>query len=318
LLGTLLGSVAGITSAVGIYLHNFWLFTLASMLLGGYAGFTQYYRFAAADIASPEFRSRAISWVVAGGVVAAVAGPNLVRMTQHWGSQPFIATYVTLTVLSIAALAVISRLALPPLKAEPTAGIARPLWAVIRQPVFLTAVIGSTVGFAVMSTVMTATPIAMLMSSHTMNDSASVIQWHVLGMYLPSFFTGALIRRLGVLGVMGAGIVLLWGHVAIALSGIAYLHFLSGLILLGVGWNFLFVGGTTLLTEAYRPAERAKVQATHDFIMFGVVSMGSLSAGGALNHWGWASVNFIVMPFLLLAAIAVGGLALQRRTSRSG
>lgn len=313
LLGASLGAAAGLLAAAALRAHSFWLFALASVLIGGYSGFAQYYRFAAADIASDAFRSRAVSWVVAGGVMAAVAGPNLVRVTQHWGDLPFLFTYLAMTALSIGALFVISRLSLPPMVAQHVTGTARPLWTIVRQPVYLTALIGSTVGFAVMTMVMTATPIAMLMCSHTMSDSTTVIQWHVLGMYVPSFFTGALIRRFGVLGVMAAGIALLGAHVAIALSGIAFLHFLSGLTLLGVGWNFLFVGGTTLLTEAYRPAERAKAQATHDFLMLAVVSAGSFSAGGLLNAWGWASVNLTVLPFLLLAAAAVGGLALVRR-----
>jgi MFS family permease len=318
LLGATLGCAAGITAATAVYLHDFWLFTAGNVLVGGYAGFAQYYRFAAADIASDSFRSRAISWVVAGGVVAAIIGPNLVRVTQQWGATPFLATYLAMTALSLGALFVISRLSLPPLVIDHAEGVARPLWSIVRQPVYITALIGSTVGFAVMTMVMTATPIAMLMCSHTMSDSTTVIQWHVLGMYVPSFFTGALIRRFGVLAVMGSGIALLAGHVAIALSGIEFLHFLSGLTLLGVGWNFLFIGGTSLLTESYRPAERAKAQATHDFLMFAVVSVGSFSAGGLLNSWGWSSVNLTALPPLLLAAAAVGALALTRRNDRVG
>jgi MFS family permease len=151
----------------------------------------------------------------------------------------------------------------------------------------------------------------MLMCGQTVADSTLVIQWHVLGMYVPSFFTGSLIRRHGVLAVMGCGIVLLGAHVVIALSGVEFLHFVSGLTLLGVGWNFLFVGGTTLLTEAYRPAERAKAQAAHDFIMFAVVSAGSFSAGALLDGWGWNAVNLVVLPFLFLAAAAVLAMALK-------
>jgi hypothetical protein len=149
----------------------------------------------------------------------------------------------------------------------------------------------------------------MLMCGQTVADSTLVIQWHVLGMYVPSFFTGTLIRRFGVLGVMGCGIALLGAHVAIALSGIGFLHFVSGLTLLGVGWNFLFVGGTTLLTQAYRPAERAKAQAAHDFIMFAVVTLGSFSAGALLEGWGWGAVNLTVLPLLFVAAVAVTALA---------
>jgi MFS family permease len=312
LLGATLGCIAGVVAAAAVHIHSFWLFLAASILVGAYSGFAGYYRFAAADIASDALRSRAISWVVAGGVVAAVAGTNIVRVTQGLTTPPFLASYIALTLLSIAALFVIGRLSLPPLVIDHATGPARPLWTIIRQPAYLTALICSTVGFAVMVMVMTATPLAMLMCGFTVGDSATVIQWHVLGMFVPSFFTGALIRQHGVLRIMGTGIALLGAHVAIALSGITFLQFLSGLILLGMGWNFLFVGGTTLLTEAYRPTERAKAQAAHDFLMMTAVSVASFSAGGLLNSWGWNSVNVTVLPFLVLAAAAVAALAFAR------
>jgi MFS family permease len=309
LLGAALGCLAGLVAAIAVREHSFALFLLAALLVGGYSGFAQYYRFAAADVASDAFRGRAISWVVSGGIVAAIAGPAIVRLTDDLAAPPFLATYLALIALGILALFFISRLVLPPARAPHSEGPARPLWQIVRQPVFLTALAGSTVGFSVMTTVMTATPIAMLMCGQTVADSTVVIQWHVLGMYVPSLFTGSLIRRFGVLGVMGCGIALLGAHEAIALSGIEFLHFVSGLTLLGVGWNFLFVGGTTLLTQAYRPAERAKAQATHDFIMFSVVTLGSFSAGALLEGWGWRAVNFTVLPLLFVAAVAVTALA---------
>jgi MFS family permease len=312
LVGASLGCLAGLIAAAAVREHSFMLFLLAALLVGSYSGFAQYYRFAAADVASDAFRGRAISWVVSGGVVAAIAGPAIVRITDDLASPPFLATYLALIALGVIALFFITRLSVPPMKIEHSAGTARPLWKIIRQPVYLTALAGSTVGFAVMTTVMTATPIAMLMCGQSVADSTLVIQWHVLGMYVPSFFTGSLIRRHGVLAIMGCGIALLGAHVVIALSGVEFLHFVSGLTLLGVGWNFLFVGGTTLLTEAYRPAERAKAQAAHDFIMFAVVSLGSFSAGAVLNGWGWGAVNLGVLPFLFVAAAAVFALALSR------
>jgi MFS family permease len=313
LLGTALGCAAGLTAAGAIWLHSFWLFVFANMLVGGYQGFAQYYRFAAADVASADFRSRAISWVIAGGVVAALAGPGIARVTQGIGTVPFVAAYLALSAISVLALLIVTRIAIAPMVVSEAHGPARGLREIMRQPVFLTALIGSSVGYAVMIMVMTATPLAMQICGQSLGASATVIQWHVLGMFLPSFFTGNLIRRYGVLPIMGTGITLLASHVAIALTGIEFLHFLSGLILLGVGWNFLFIGGTTLLTEAYRPTERAKTQAAHDFLMFGAVSIGSFSAGGLLNAWGWQSVNLTVLPFLGVAALAVAGLALTRR-----
>ena len=210
-------------------------------------------------------------------------------------------------------LLIVTRIDIPPVVVSEVHGPARPLLEIMRQPVFLTALTGSSVGYAVMIMVMTATPLAMQMCGQSLGASATVIQWHVLGMFVPSFFTGNLIRRYGVLTIMGIGIVLLAGHVAIALTGIEFLHFLSGLILLGVGWNFLFIGGTTLLTEAYRPTERAKAQAAHDFLMFGAVSLASFSAGDLLNAWGWQSVNLTVLPFLAIAAFAVLALTRHRR-----
>lgn len=312
LLGTALGCAAGLTAAAAIWLHSFWLFVCANMLVGAYQGFAQYYRFAAADIASADFKSRAISWVIAGGVVAALAGPNIARVTQGIGPVPFMASYLALFVVSVLALLIVTRIATAPVVVNEVHGPARPLLEIMRQPVFLTALIGSSVGYAVMVMVMTATPLAMQMCGQSLGSSATVIQWHVLGMFVPSFFTGNLIRRYGVLPIMGIGIALLAGHAAIALTGIEFLHFLSGLILLGVGWNFLFIGGTTLLTEAYRPPERARTQAAHDFLMFGAVSLASFSAGGLLNAWGWQSVNLTVLPFLGTALIAVVGLGLLR------
>lgn len=318
LLGASLGSAAGLIAAAGIELHSFWLFVLANMLVGGYQSFAQFYRFAAADVASADFRSRAISWVVAGGVFAAVAGPNLARFTQRMGALPYTVSYLALSGLGLVALLLIARLALPPVVATEVRGAARPLAQIMRQPIFLTALVCSSVGFAVMIMVMTATPLAMQMCGQPLDASATVIQWHVLGMFLPSFFTGKLIRRFGVFSIVCSGIAFLLGGVAVALSGIEFPHFLGGLILLGVGWNFMFIGGTTLLTDAYRSAERAKTQAAHDFLMFGAVSLASFSAGSLLNAWGWRGVNLTALPFLALAALMVVLTSVPRRTQVPG
>jgi MFS family permease len=324
LVGAALGCLAGITAAAALWLHSFPLFVLGNMLVGAYQGFAQYYRFAAADVASADFKSRAISWVIAGGVVAAVAGPNIARVTQALGPAPFMVSYLALAALGVLALGVVARLDLTPVAEAAMAtgleasGTARPLSVIMRQPVFITALLGSAVGFAMMVMVMTATPLAMQMCGQPSGASTTVIQWHVLGMFLPSFFTGNLIRRFGVLHIMGAGIVLMAGHVAIALAGIEYLHFVSGLVLLGVGWNFLFIGGTNLLTQAYQASERAKTQAAHDFLMFGAMSVASFAAGGLLNTWGWQSVNYTVLPFLAITLAAVLGLGLTRKGGDSG
>lgn len=313
LLGAALGGAAGLLAAVAIWQGNFFLFVLANMLVGCYQAFAQYYRFAAADAASADFKSRAISWVIAGGIFAAVAGPNLVRFTQDVGTVPFALSYLSMVVLSLIAIGFISQLALPAGNLAESHGEVRPLPVIMRQPVFLTALAVSSVGFSSMLLVMTATPLAMQMCGQPINAAATVIQWHVLGMFAPSFFTGNLIRRFGVLNIMGIGAILLAGHVAIALSGIEFLYFLSGLIFLGVGWNFMFVGGTTLLTEAYRPSERAKVQAAHDFLMYIAISIATFSSGSLLNSFGWRAVNLAVLPFLAFALLMIIALGMQRR-----
>jgi MFS family permease len=313
MLGAVMGTIAGLLAASAIWLESFSLFVAANMLVGSYQAFAQYYRFAAADAASAEFKSRAISWVIAGGVIAAVAGPNLVRFTQNIGTVPSALTYLAMVALGIMAMLLLSRLALPPASTTEASGPARALPVIIRQPIFLTALAGSAIGSAVMLLVMTATPLAMQICGQPIGAAATVIQWHVLGMFAPSFFTGNLIRRFGVLTIMSAGVVLLAGHVAVALSGIEFLHFLSGLILLGVGWNFLFVGGSTLLTEAYRPSERAKVQAAHDFLMYAAITVATFSSGSLLNHFGWQIVNLAVLPFLLLALIMILALWLRQK-----
>ena len=316
ILGAAFGIVAGLLAAISIWQESFFLFVAANMLVGCYQAFAQYYRFAAADAASENFKSRAISWVIAGGVIAAVAGPNLVRFTQNIGTAPSALTFLTMAVLAALAIVLLSQLALPPVTITESHEPARTLPVIMRQPIFLTALAGSSVGAAVMLLVMTATPLTMQICGQPIGAAATVIQWHVLGMFAPSFFTGNLIRRFGVLAIMGSGVVLLLGHIAFALSGVEFLHFLSGLILLGVGWNFLFVGGTTLLTEAYRPSERAKVQAMHDFLMYGAVTIATFSSGSLLSNFGWQAVNLAVLPFLAVALMMIIILAIQRKRAR--
>ena len=311
LLGASLGGLGGLLAATAIWLQNFPLFVVANMLIGCYQAFSQYYRFAAADAASADFKSRAISLVIAGGVVAAIAGPTLVKLTQNVGTVPSALTYLSMVALSMVAMVLLSRLALPVISAAEIKGTPRPMSAIMKQPVFLTA--ASTIGFSVMLLVMTATPLAMQLCGQSINSAATVIQWHVLGMFAPSFFTGNLIRRFGVLNIMSIGVAFLFGHVMIALSGIEFLHFLSGLILLGIGWNFLFIGGTTLLTEAYQPSERAKVQAAHDFLMYIGITIATFSSGSLLSTLGWRAVNLAVLPALAFAMLMIGFLVLQRR-----
>jgi MFS family permease len=316
LLGASLGAAAGLLAAVAVEWRSFWLFVIAHMLVGGYQSFAQFYRFSAADAVDANSKSRAISWVVAGGVVAAVAGPNLARLTQAVNPEHYAVSYVVLSTLGVVAFALVSRLTLPPVAAS-AQGSPRRLPQIMRQPIFLIAVTTTSVGFAVMRMIMTATPLAMRLCGQPLGASATVIQWHVLGMFVPSFFTGRLIRRFGVRAIVSCGIGLLAASNAFANSGTSFGYFISCLVLLGIGWNFMFIGGTTLLTDAYRPVERGKTQAAHDLIMLGAVSLGSLSAGGVLNGWGWRGVNLTAVPFLVLAAVAVAAMGIIRPVQSS-
>lgn len=315
LIGTSIGAFAGLLAAIAIWLESFPLFIVGNMLVGAYQAFAQYYRFAAADVASTAFKSRAISWVVAGGVVAAFAGPNIARFTKDIGPVPFAASFLVLFVLGCVAFLLASRLDVPAPATADATGPGRPLADIMKQPVFLAALMGSVIGYAVMLLVMTATPLAMQVCGHSVGSAATVIQWHVLGMFVPSFFTGDLIRRFGVLQVMSAGILLIAGQVAATLSGVAFSNFVFGLVLLGVGWNFLFIGGTTLLTEAYRPSERAKTQAAHDFLVFGAITVSTFASGGLLNTYGWKALNLTVIPFLAIALIVIVGFGMARNRS---
>lgn len=312
ILGALIGALGGGLGALGMIQGSLLLLCAGMLLVGIYQAFAQYYRFAAAEAASASFKSQAISLVVAGGVVAAIAGPQIGVLAKDLAGAEFAGSFLAIVVLSIMAAALLAFIRMPPLAVAGTDNDARPLAEIVRQPKFLLALGGAAVGFGVMILAMTATPLAMVAHNHATSDAAFVIQWHVLGMFVPSFFTGFLIARFGVLTMMLAGVAALAGHVAISLSGLALLHFLSALILLGVGWNFLYVGGTTLLTETYRPSEKTKVQALNDFSIFGVVVAASFASGWLMHGVGWIGVNLAALPFLAATAIAVVSLMLFR------
>ncbi len=305
-IGGILGAAAGALAVSGLVAGSFWTFTLAHLLHGAYQGFAQFYRFAAADSASAEFKSRAISYVLTGGVVSAIVGPNLVAFTRDLVvGTPFVASYAALIVLGLSATALIAFIRIPPIAEASRAEPVRPLPQIVRQPLFIVALLVAAIGYGVMNLAMTATPLAMAHHHHGIGATAFVIQWHVLGMFVPSFFTGGLIARFGSPPVMLAGVALLCLHVMIALSGAEFLHFLSALTLLGVGWNFAYIGGTTLLTEAYRPAERALAQGVNDFTIFCTVVASSFTSGALLHGFGWTGVNLLALPFLVLAGVAL-------------
>ena len=308
-LGFMMGVLVGLSSAVlGIYAvfaGNFVLFCFATLLYGIFNGFVGYYRFAAADVATEAFRSRAISFVIAGGIIAALVGPELATWTKDWLPATFAGGLVAIALLQILTLLVLSGIDLPPLSQQKHQERGRELGAIIRQPVFIVAVLGSMIGYGVMALLMTATPLAMVTVHHSFHTAASVIQWHVLGMFTPSLFTGYLIARFGVLKIILTGIVLNGLCVAINLAGTQAPHFFGALLLLGIGWNFMFIGSTTLLTETYRPTERAKTQATHDFLMLSFVAFTTFLSGRLLNDGGWAVVNYTGLALLGVALMAV-------------
>lgn len=301
MVGTLLGLAGAGLAAFAIVAGSFLHFCLAAALVGAFNGFGTYYRFAAADVATPDYRARAISYVMAGGVVAALVGPNLAHWTSNWLSGiEFAGSYLSLLGIYGTSLAILLFVRIPAPTAVQAHAHGRPLAAVARQPAFLVAIAGGALGFGVMALVMTATPLAMHQHAHAFADTAFVIEWHLLGMFAPSFFTGHLIRRFGVLNVMLAGVVLYVGCVAVNFAGTDVAHFWLALTLLGVGWNFLFVGGTTLLTETYAESEKAKAQALNDFAVFTVITASSLSAGALQHHLGWRAVNLGVLPLIAL------------------
>lgn len=314
LTGTAVGLTGASVAAVAIFHRDFVLFALGTFLWGINTGFAQFYRFAATDVAPPAFRGKAISLVLAGGVAAAIAGPTLVRVTADLLAPiPFLGAYVTLTVLPLLAALALAFLDIPKPGTAESAAPGRPLLAIVRQPTFIVAVLGGMVGYSVMNLVMTATPLAMVGCGFGVADAALVIQWHVIAMFAPSFVTGVIIQRFGVLNVMLAGMVLLAACVAVALAGVDIGHFAVALIALGLGWNFAFVGASTLVTEAYRPAERAKAQATNDFLVFGSVACASLSSGAVLHLFGWDAVQVFALPFVAVAAAAILWLKRLRR-----
>lgn len=313
LTGACLGLSGSLLCALALQQSSFALFVVGHLLLGGYQGFANYYRFAAVEATDPQHVSRAISWVVAGGVVAAFVGPQLGAWGRDWmAGVLFAGSYLAQAALSLFALVLISQVRLNPV-AIAEAGEARPLRQILLQPGLQASILGSAVGYAVMIMVMTATPLAMLGCGLSSADVTPVIQWHVVGMFAPSFFTGSLIKRYGALSIMQTGFVLLLGHVAVTLLGSEFLHFLSGLILLGVGWNFAFIGGTALLTQTYRPAEQLKVQAVNEFSIFGLVALTTVSAGWLYDRFGWITLNLAVVPLLAVALLSTALLGRRLR-----
>ncbi|MBL8669720.1 MAG: MFS transporter [Alphaproteobacteria bacterium] len=310
-IGALAGALGTTICALGILQGSFWLFVLGSAVNGLYNSFAQFYRFAAVDGSSGAWKAKAISYTMAGGVLAAVIGPELAKATEKiWEPYTFAGSFAALSGVAVVALLLLQFLAIPrPPAAERKPG--RPLAVIARQPAFIVAVLAGTIGYGSMSFIMTATPLAMQMCGFAFADAATTIQLHLLAMFVPAFFTGHVIQRLGPLPVIVIGAVLSLLCAVVNLLGIALLNFWTALILLGVGWNFMFVGGSTLLTATYRPEEKATVQACNDFCVFGTLTVAALSAGAVVNTIGWAAVNIAAIPLIIVVVLAA--LWLQRR-----
>ncbi len=313
MLGALLGILGGITCATAVTIGSFWLLCFGTLCAGTYNAFGLQYRFAAADMAPADWKPKAISLTLAGGIVGGFIGPWAGKISRDLWAVEFAATYATLSVFAVVALLIASRLRVPEMAGGTQAGSGRPLPVIARQPAFVVAVLAAALGYGTMNLLMAATPLAMDICGLPFGDAAFVLQWHVLGMYGPSFFTGGLIKRFGVLAILMAGVVLMVACLALALSGVTLMHFWGALFILGVAWNFLYIGGTTLLTETYRPEERAKVQGSNDFMVFGVQAVSSVSAGALVLGGGWTTLNLYAIPAVIVIAIAVSGLILHRR-----
>ena len=312
-LGACLGLSGALLCTYSIFAHNFAGFCGGAFLLGAFNAFGQYYRFAAADTATLQFRSQAISLVLAGGVVAAFAGPNLAIWTRAmFDTALFAGSYSCLIALYAASLLVSSFIAIPPPAEAERHYSGRSLRDIMRRPDFIVAVSSAMIAYGVMNLLMTSTPLAMQHNSHSFSATALVIQWHVLGMFAPGFVTGRLIERAGLLNVMLTGSVLLGVCAAVNLLGVSVLHFWLALALLGIGWNFLFTGATTLLTGIYTAAEKAKVQGVNDLLVFATVTLSAMSSGALHHGIGWTAVNLAVAPLIILSLVAILWLRRQR------
>ena len=297
---------------------HFWVLVAGATLAGYYNANAGLYRFAATELVELPFKEKAISWVLAGGILGAVAGPNLARWTRNALPAEFAGAYAALAIVALASLATISFIRFPPLVLPTPSAPGRKLAEIAAQPVFIVAVVACALGYGVMNLLMAATPIAMSMCSHPFDNTALVIEWHVLGMFVPSFFTGSFIKRFGALRVMAVGLALEAICIGVALSGVDLMHFLIALFTLGVGWNFLFIGGTTLFTQAYRPEEKTSAQAAMDTIIFSTMAISSFSSGALVTTQGWTLLNLgSIVPVTLIGAALLWFAAQQRAALRA-
>ena len=314
-LGLLVALGSALLAAYAAWSHNFWLLVCATLIAGYYSANGQLYRFAAAELSAPDFREKAVSLVLAGGLIGAIVGPNLASGTRGLFETPFLGAYLALALVAVVGMVLMTFIrfpAVPPKKAGASAG--RPLSEIMRQPVFIVAAAAAALGYGVMNLLMAATPLAMQVCGFQFSDAALVLEWHVIGMFAPGFFTGSLIKRFGALPIMGVGVALNLLCIGIALSGVDLHQFLLSLFLLGVGWNFLFTGSTTLSMKAWTPEEKDRGQAAINFFVFATMAVTSFASGALVTTQGWAWLNIGSLLPVGLTGVALAWLwAKQRR-----
>ncbi|MER9329249.1 MFS transporter [Mesorhizobium sp. M0488] len=310
--GTVVTAIGGLVATLALFHGSFWLFAFGLLTIGVGGAFVQQFRFAAADNAPPGFKARAISFVLAGGIVTAVLGPQIVIFTRElFAPVMFAGSFASILPLAAVGAIILSFLRLPVKatgKADIADGDARPLVEIVTKPRFVAALFCAVGSYALMSFVMTGAPLAMVGCGLSENDATLGISWHVMAMFAPSFFTGSLIHRFGAERIVATGLVLLSGCAIVALSGLALWQFWTSLILLGLGWNFGFIGATAIVAASYRPSEKGKVQGFHDFVLFGSVACASLMSGMVYNAWGWEMLNWMIFPVVILCFAALGAL----------
>lgn len=312
--GSAMGMTGALLAAIGLGVGSFALMCVGGLFLGTAVANMQLYRFAAVELAPTVFRAQSISYVTAGGVLAGFIGPALARFTPDLWLPIFQASFVFVIALHAIVFVIHGFIDYPAVKAVGSEGPQRPLLEIITQPAYMVAAAGGMIAFGVMSFVMAASPLAIVQCGLDRSEAPITIFVHVMGMFLPSFFTGHLINRFGIFNIMLAGSVLLIAGVAVALLGVTEWHFRGALSLNGIGWNFLFVGATTLLTTTYRPAERGKAQAFNDFMVFGTTTVASIMASVVLELKGWATLNYVALALVLVALLVIGGFRLRRPT----
>jgi MFS family permease len=315
--GASLGILGALICAAAVWQASFWLLCFGALVFGTFNAFGQYYRFVAAEVAAPDFRPMAVSLVLAGGLVGGILGPTTGRLTVDLVGPRFTGAYLALLLFILVTMAILSRIGIPNLSAGEQAATGRSMAQIARQPKYIVAVTAGAISYGVMNFLMTSTPIAMRLCGHPFGDAAFVISSHVVAMFAPSFVTGPLIRRLGAIPVMLAGAALNAVAVATALAGLAVANFWWSLVLLGVGWNFLYIGATTLLTETYRPEERAKAQGANEFAIFAMMTLSSFSSGMIVAGGGWDKVNYAASPLIAVVVAALLYLAVHSRKARA-